>query len=254
MLRGIDKTWVLGYDFLIATIKNYVSQLNLLKKGEYLMIIRNFILGVCFLVLTGICSTVYAAESDFSPKQGYYIGASAVYNYINKDFNDTMYYTDGALNYNVPAIDSALGFGVTIGKRNEIMAVEITYQRVEHDTHTIYPGMGDQNAYYNVVDLNLKFEVFARDRLRPNFLIGIGAPWLDIEKNRTDGTNFTDETFIGYSLNIGGGLSYYLTSRWFINTAAMYRWQRFKEVDNGSLSQDAMGNGMNCMVGLAYTF
>ena len=34
----------------------------------------------------------------------------------------------------------------------------------------------------------------------------------------------------------------------------MYQYQKFKQVDNENLSVDAMGSGMNYIVGLAYTF
>ena len=220
------------------------------------MLLRKIIFGICIFMMTASGAHICAEESEFEIKQGFFVGLSGVYNSIGQDFDDTIVYTDGTFFYSVPEIDSGYGFGVTLGYRTENYAIELTYQRVEHDTHTTFPGVGDQTGYYNVVDLNLKYDILAKDRIRPYALIGFGAPWLDLENGRRTvvGSDLSDETFIGYSVNFGAGLSFYLTPRWFVHGTAMYRWQRFKQVDNQNLQDDEMAGGMNYMVGIAYTF
>lgn len=219
------------------------------------MLIRKTLVCLCFVMLS-VQGYARAGEPGFEIEKGVFIGASWVHNSIGGDFNDTRYYYDDqGINYSVPNVDDGMGFGLTLGYRLERFAVELTYQRVGHDTYSTFAGIGDEDSYYNVVDLNVKVDVLARGRVRPFVLAGIGAPWYDLENARTtDGIEFSDETFVGFSLNAGGGLAVYITPRWFINATAMYRWQEFKQVDNLELSVDTRADGVNLSVGLAYTF
>ncbi|MCP4719083.1 MAG: porin family protein [Desulfobacteraceae bacterium] len=224
------------------------------------MRILKVVLGVLFFMVLTQGANLGAQESDFYPEEGFYVGISWVYNSIGKDFDETgssgyIHEITGDI-YIVPEVDDAMGFGVSAGYRYEKFALELSYQRVVHDTHTIYSLIGDQKAYYNVIDLNAKIDVFANGRFRPFALIGIGATWLEIENHRVYNNSdaIAGETFEGYSVNGGGGFSYYFNPKWFLTATAMYRWQPFKKVDHGYLSIDAMGNGMNFSVGIAYTF
>ena len=220
------------------------------------MLLRRLVLGVwIFFMVTG-GSFVCAGESDFYFQKGVYVGGSLVHNSIGADFDGkTVYYYEAGSQYNVlPEVDSDFGFGLFIGYRLERWAMELSYQRVVHDTYSVVTG--NQNGEYNVIDLNVKVDIFPQGRFRPYALIGIGAPWFDIENNRTNdgGATWTDETFKGYSVNGGLGFAYYLNSRWFLTAGAMYRWQHFRDVDGLYMSVDGMGSGMNYSLGVAYTF
>ncbi len=213
------------------------------------------VLTILFLMLWFPVSSLWAESSEFMLKEGVYIGAAVVHNTIGQDFDDSRYYYGNGNVNNVPEIDSAFGGGLFIGYRLENWAMEVSWQRVVHETHTVVTAMGDQDAVYNVVDLNIKVDVLARDRFRPFVLFGAGGTWLDIDNNRMyTGGVLTDETFEGWTVNVGGGAAYYFTPRWFLTGTVMYRWQHFKQVDNTQLSVDAMGSGMNVSLGLAYTF
>ncbi len=220
------------------------------------MLLRKIAFGICIFMLSVLGSYVCAEESEFFLKEGFYMGGSLVHNTIGADFDgDSGYYYSGNNQLSVvPSVDSDMGFGVFLGYRLERWALELSYQRVEHDTTNVLTG--SQDSDYNVIDLNVKVDVFPQGRFRPYALVGIGAPWLNVDNVRTDdnGATWADSTFTGYTVNGGLGLSYYFNQRWFLTTCAMYRWQHFRDLDGLYMSVDAMGSGMNYSLGLAYTF
>ncbi len=220
------------------------------------MLFRKTVLGACLFVMLTVGSYVGAEESDFFLKEGIYVGGSLVHNSIGADFDgDSGYYYPAGNQFSVvPSVDSDIGFGFFIGYRLERWALELSYQRVEHDTTNVLTG--SQDSDYNVIDLNVKVDVFPQGRFRPYALVGIGAPWLNVDNVRTDdnGVTWTDSTFTGYTVNGGLGFSYYFDQRWFLTAGVMYRWQHFRDLDGLYMSVDAMGSGMNYALGIAYTF
>ncbi len=151
-------------------------------------------------------------------------------------------------------MDSGSGFGVIFGSRYTKGALELGYHRSTHDTNSLFVDIGKQDATYNLVDLNLKYDVFAKGKFRPNILLGVGYTWVTVNNSMTDGDNYSDETFTGGALNLGGGISYYLNPRWCINTEVIYRWQRYGRVEGVDLESALSGSGINYTVGIAYTF
>ena len=141
--------------------------------------------AICLLsCLTVVCPT--RAEEVRSVKDGYYLAAMFVYNQMSGNFDDSLIYepkdqNDVAL-FNVPDVDNGAGFGLWFGRRVDRFSFEIGYQSTVHDTSTTIPGIGKADGVYNVVDLNVKIDIFAQGRLRPYLLIGGGIPWLTIEK------------------------------------------------------------------------
>ena len=220
------------------------------------MLLRRIVLGVCIFMISVLGSYVYAEDSEFFIEEGFYIGGSLVHNSIGSDFdgNSGYRYAEGNQLSVVPSVDSDIGFGCFIGYRLERWALELSYQRVEHDTSNVLTG--SQDSDYNVIDLNVKVDVLPQGRFRPYALVGIGAPWFNVDNVRTDdnGATWSDSTFKGYTVNGGLGFSYYFNPRWFLTAGAMYRWQHFRDLDGLYMSVDAMGSGMNYSLGIAYTF
>lgn len=183
------------------------------------MLQKKITLCICFLLISGFSSYCFAEDSGFKVKDGFYLGLSYVNNSIDGDFNDDTFYYSSTHAYNVPDVDSGSGFGIALGMRKNKGAFELGYQRSSHETHSAFVDVGDQDATYNLVDFNIKFDVFAKNKFRPNILIGVGLTWLDIENNMTNGVTLSDETFNGLAANLGAGLAYYFTPQWRINVS-----------------------------------
>jgi hypothetical protein len=194
-------------------------------------------------------------------KDGYYLGAMFVYNQMSGDFDDRLIFesTDEAdLNlFNVPDVDNGAGFGLYFGRRLDRFSFEIGYQATFHDTSTVIPEIGNADGIYNVVDLNIKIDLFTQSRLRPYLLIGGGIPWLTIENSKSpdDGVTWNkDVRYVGACLNAGVGVAYYFNPQWALTAGLIHRWNWFTHGESASLIGGLEERTLGLTTGLAYTF
>ena len=238
---------------------------NAHEKGQKKMFRKQSIevmASICLIWCLAVVSSVQAEDStkdsdkgsSFKVKEGTYIGVLFVNNKMSGDFDGSTFYTSPSKAYDVPDLDDGTGFGIVLGYRLKNGAIELDYQQTTHDTSSSFMDVGKQKATYHVIDLNLKFDVFARDRLRPYILVGLGFPWITITDSATDGSSYDDETFTGFALNAGIGLAYYFHPQWAITGGLVYRWNRFSSIDGKSLDNNLKEKALNLTVGIAYTF
>lgn len=204
-----------------------------------------------------VTSTKPVAREAFSIKDGTYIGAFVTLNQMSGDFDDTTFFSGGGEINDVPDVDNGSGLGVVLGFRvGRKMAIELGYQRSRHDASGDWYGDGD--ATYNEIDLNIKFDVFARDRIRPYILFGLGIPWLTVEDGLYTSPygpeDVEDETFVGFGLNVGAGAAYYFRPDLALTGGVIYRWNRFSSVSGDSLSDALIEKALCFRIGVAYTF
>jgi len=191
---------------------------------------------VCLIVTLTMVSSIHATESS-DVRGGFYFGVLFVQNNMSGDFDDSGFLVSSSDLYDVPDLGDGTGFGVVAGWRDARGAIELGYQRSMHDTRSSFVDIGDSEASYNVVDLNLKLDVFqkadflARHRIRPYLLLGFGIPGLTIEDSATDGSSLEDETFIGFSLNAGAGVAYCFHPQWAVTGGVIHRWNWFRSVE-----------------------
>lgn len=214
---------------------------------------------VLCLMLCLVAASPARAEEFEGVKDGYYLGALFAYNGMSGDFEDLgLIFEEGDLDDEtvdgdvvfVPDVDNGAGFGVVLGRRFDKLSFELGYQRTAHDTF-----FDDSDAAYNVVDLNVKIDVFAADRLRPYVLLGGGFSWLTIEDNTLEPDDTLDDTdFSGFCLNAGVGVAYYFDPQWALLAGLIHRWNWFTHVDDGRLDPDIEERALGFTVGLAYTF
>ena len=211
------------------------------------------------LIFVSVQNCLYANERDneksFYVKRGTYLEIFGVNNAIGGDFDDSRILYSYYSFYDLPDIDSGMGFGLALGLRDEKGALELSYQRSTHDTSSSFIFIGSQKAYLNALDLNLKIDAFAKDEIRPHILLGCGIPFLTIENSKLEGYySFDDETFFGVSGHLGCGLSYFLNPQICITGGAAYRWMWFSSVDGVDIDESLSAGGLSFRLGLAYTF
>ena len=219
---------------------------------------------VANLVLFVVTASSFGAEKQETEyvKQGPYVGVSLIQNYMSGDFDGTGFvFVPGAGNdpnlaIDVPHLDDGLGFGVVLGWRQRNRSWELGYQRTIHDTTSAFVEFGDSQAAFNVIDLNLKLDVFARNKLRPYVLIGAGIPWITIEDGQIDIDNaiYHDGTYAGVCLNGGAGLAYYIKPQWAVTGGVLYRYNWFTSVEEIGLDTDLTESTVGLTLGVAYTF
>ena len=194
-------------------------------------------------------------RGSFKPKNGtYLIGSWIVGNAVGGDFDDQTFYTSDTAVYDVPSIDDGQGFAVALGGTSAGASFEISYMRTIHDTHSSFVDIGDQEAAFNAIDFNIKIHIIKEGRLRPYVLLGVGIPWITVENSMFEFGSYHDETFVGISGNLGGGLAYYVTPQVFVNAGVVYRWSSFGSIEGTSLDDNVGASGPSFSLGLGYVF
>jgi hypothetical protein len=201
-------------------------------------------------------SVVYAQGSNYV-KEGAYLGIYLTDTRMFGDFDNTRFYSAPGELLDVPYVDDGKGFGIVLGGRTEKAAFELGYQRTRHDTFSLLT-LEEGEASYNIIDLNFKVDVFARDQVRPYILFGFGFPWLTVENGHVEadyyGYSFNDATFFGFALNTGAGLAYYFHPQWAVTGGVIYRWNWFTSGEGKSLEDNLLERAFCFNVGIAYTF
>lgn len=232
------------------------------KSGEAAVIVG------LMLCLVPACPT--RGEGSEYVKDGFYLGALFAHNSMDGDFDDT--YTisyrdsDRTDEFDVPDVDDGAGFGLVIGRRFDWMSLEFGYQNTTQDTYSslwtldgeeVVLLIGDSEATYQVFDLNVKIDVFARDRFRPYVLLGGGLTTLDIEDSRSEGPGLPwnkEAEYSGYCLNAGVGAAYYFHPQWAVMGGLIHRWNTFNHLKGARLDNNIHERALGFTLGLAYTF
>lgn len=233
------------------------------------------IISLLIFIMT---SAVYGQAGDYV-KDGWYLGAFAAEVHMSGDFNGKGGYDDLGEILSVPDVANDTGFGFVLGARGSGAALELGFQRSNHKTgsltlNPLYTNEGpvffdESEASYNVIDLNLKIDVFAQKQIRPYILVGIGYSWLTIEDGFFDYTDdlwsvepddeeelkgsFEDTTFGAFNLNLGFGVAYYFHPQWAVTAGVIHRWNQFEPWDvflDDTLSEKTFSLNF----GITYTF
>lgn len=203
------------------------------------------------VLVTWVLASYACGEASQEPKEGTFIGGFVSINNIGGRFDGKWLYDFGGYQYDIPNIDSGLGGGLVLGSRKSGGAYELSYQHSFYDTSSIV--LGASKAQMNMINLDLKIDVFAKPKLKPQVLFGVGIPWLTIGAGKIEGATVGRATYVGYAFNFGGAMSYYVTPQWALNGSIFYRYMRFDSL-NGADIRGLYGSGINYTLGLAHTF
>ncbi len=212
---------------------------------------------ICFVlvfVLVICMSSVAYAKNTTQAKKGWYIGFLYNYNNVRDDFDDkSVLYTSFEI-FDVPKLKNGSGTGFVLGHRVDSAAIEFSYFNTKHDTTSLL--MGDSEATYNVINLDVKGYFRKKGKLQPYFLIGLAFPWLEIDNSSFNANgDIGDETFTGgRGLNIGGGLAYYFTQKWSIFGSIFYRYGSFGKIEGIDIEDRLGHSGYTSTAGITYTF
>ena len=106
-----------------------------------------------------------------------------------------------------------------------------------------------------MIDLNVKIDVFAQNKLRPYVLLGAGFPWLTVDGGTLDNDGSLDDSrYYGFCLNAGVGVAYYFDPQWALTAGLIHRWNWFNHVDNFRIDDDLYAHALGFTVGFTYTF
>lgn len=239
------------------------------------------ILGIWGLVLiftVGMGTAVSAEEKEekydaslffknpfFFAKQGTYIGFTLPYNNIGGDFDGETVLVSFDDIILVPKVEGGLGWGISLGRRGAKTAGELSYLRSYHDV-TFSTAKG--KAILNIVSIDFKYYLVVDKPVQPYLLLGWNpAAWLTVKDGSASVPEFGapevgDATFTAIfqvkSINLGGGLAYYIDPNLSLNVGIIYRLISFERAEGvafeGPIEDPLDGSGLNFNIGIALTF
>lgn len=208
------------------------------------------------LLSTLSISTGVLAQDTSYVKEGMYVGFNLTYNTISGDFDGQSALVSATEIIVIPKVESNMGFGALLGVRFKKGALELSYQRSEHDDTSV---LGKGTTVYNIVDIDFKIYPSAESQMQPYLLLGMGIPWLVVRDGAYTATAVGDGTLRGLGFNIGGGVSYYLQPTICVNGGVTYRLISYSTATGVSgisnTIQDGLGgSGLTLKGGITFTF
>lgn len=211
--------------------------------------------AVVLLSALSISTGVLAQDTPYA-KDGLYVGFDISYNTISGDFDGESFLASATEIIIIPKVEGGVGIGALLGVRFGKGALELSYQRSEHDA-TWLGATG--TVAYNIVDIDFKFYPSINSQLQPYLLVGMAIPWLVVHDGAATAFEISDATLVGIGLNIGGGLAYYIQPNISVNGGIIYRLISYSSATGVSSAsndiQDGLdGSGLTLKFGIAFTF
>ena len=156
----------------------------------------------------------------------------------------------------VPDYDQTFSPEIGFGYRGEVYAMHVTYKRFEAEGTF---GGGSLDDRWNYFDIDFRQYYRTTERLQPFVTMGMGYFFGTIVDGATsDGLTFEDSDFSGISLNVGGGLAFYLSKSLALDISGIYRYAETLQAESPQSGDvrikdglDASGYGVS--FGLTYT-
>lgn len=189
------------------------------------------------------------------------------------------YFAEGNEFLSLPATSGGTGFGIAVGGREKKWAIDFSYLNTKLDAEGVdlatfdpLTGMGavkDLDVRFHIISIDMRRHFFYETRVQPFILFGwIPVAWIKIEDGAAiydaSGavTKLGDATISAFmtGVDLGAGLSIFLTPKVAINGSAIYRRMTF---DGGrgvsGISLDAEDNPLRAesvgyLIQLSYTF
>src|ERR1700677_2289429 len=177
----------------------------------------------------------------------------------------------------IPSLSQAFGWGVLVGHREEVYALEVSFWQSTHNA-TFGPGVISSGygspttfatsyagtAVYSSINVDFKRYFLTELQFQPFLDLGVSYPWITIGNADIDASgNLWPLTLEGLGFNVGVGAEYYINTDISIIAGAYQRWSSFGQF-TGSQTANTLslygtnpseeGSGLNFAVGTTLGF
>jgi len=194
--------------------------------------------------------SAYREEGQKYTSTGLYLGLLTTHSAISGDFDgNSLFVSTKDINL-VPKIESTFGWGIAIGgrfildKKYTLVTMELVYQNSLHNINAHFTKIGEDLFYvnggkarYNMFAFDCKGYPYRFNNIEPFFLIGLVYPNLTVKdgsvipvtrKNLSGVEEIVDYkvgdvSYTGIGVSLGGGISYFLHQRIYLNGDAIFR-------------------------------
>jgi len=185
---------------------------------------RSMVVFPVLLLLTGVATPAWSQVQSGFAREGGYAGVSTM-----PDFTFDGVTFDGESGYKrvggeeivvLPRLDSQRLFRGILGFRGPKAALEISYDRTQHDGAFMGEPM---TATFQAVNVDSRFFFLTNTRFQPHVLVGGSFPWLNIHDGSFLEGEVGDARFKGYGVNTEAGVTVYPHERLGIGVGYNYR-------------------------------
>lgn len=194
------------------------------------------------MLVLAVAAPVSAQLPDQSgaAKEGGFVGVTVMpaFTFDGETFDGQTYYQeiDGEELFFLPSLNERPLIRVILGYRAKSAAIEISYDRTQHDGTFMDVPL---DATFQAVNVDGRYFFAPRSRVQPHVLVGGSFPWLNVEDGSVLGEDVGDARFKGYGLNTEAGVTFYPTRQLGIGVGYAYRVIWF---DRASGATDRLGD------------
>lgn len=194
------------------------------------------------MLVLAVAAPVSAQLPDQSgaAKEGGFVGVTVMpaFTFDGETFDGQTYYQeiDGEELFFLPSLNERPLIRVILGYRAKSAAIEISYDRTQHDGTFMDVPL---DATFQAVNVDGRYFFAPRSRVQPHVLVGGSFPWLNVEDGSVLGEDVGDARFKGYGLNTEAGVTFYPTRQLGIGVGYSYRVIWF---DRASGATDRLGD------------
>lgn len=189
-----------------------------------------------------------------------YFGLLVPFNNIGGDFDGNRIYSNVDGTAIVPDIDPGVGLGLVVGLKHtgtsgRGFAMEASLQGSAHDGEMT--GGLKSNVSLGILSGDLKFFPTTGGAVEPWIQVGLCAAAVQVEDGFFFPGGQKDATYTGGGFNLGLGVMRYVSDRFALHLAGIYRFIEYDELDydkRAELSKDLEGGTLSIELGATLRF
>jgi len=187
---------------------------------------------VLSLMLLGVGTSAFSQpQQPGFAKEGGFVGAAFVpgFTFDGVTFDGETVYKeiDGEELVFLPRLDKRNLLRGILGYRARQVALEISYERTQHDgSFAEFP----LDATYQAVNVDGRYYFVPASRIQPHVLVGGSFPWFTVKDGSFLDPDTGDARFRGYGLNTEAGVTVFPTPQLGIGVGYSYRVVWFDRV------------------------
>lgn len=221
------------------------------------MSLRVFIVAAAIVVASGLGSVASAQEGGGVVTPRLYVGLQLPFETIDGDFDGTSGLVSSSDTIILPEIDSAAGLGLLVGiSPVPQLDFEAALSSVSHDAQW---GGAPGDVTHQTLGVTARIHFRMADYIQPHLSAGLGFHRLVVEDGSQDVFGAVgDGVFTGMGLDLGAGLSGYLTRNVSAGATLVYHFIRYTEAEgvreSGTVSPAVNGDGVGVIFRVVYYF
>jgi hypothetical protein len=173
------------------------------------------------IVSLALLSVLSAAAQDVKPStNGFYLAFSGQSLGFKGDFDGSLVLWHFEMAFYIPVLKSAIAPGLGLGYKRDAWQWELLYIGSGH--RAVLPDREVDSSFHSI-ELDSRTFLIRNFPLKPYLLLGLSIPWLNVDSGSELYGVRHNAAYIGFGVNLGGGLQWEIAPFLFVSGGALYR-------------------------------